>query len=277
VKRSTVVVGPILLLANALTFAQTQAVSSNDQPAMPTTADQGIYISGLEVLNQKRTPDQANYFANYLGKVLNAARKKWYPQIPELQKSGDIKPGKTIVEFDINRDGSLGKTNVVQSSGDDQLDRAAEQAVTASAPYERLLETYYSGKQLKIRMHFGYNQPPSAEAPFCAGPNLGAHPGPTGAPYRVGKGRVSAPQATYSPDPEYSEDARRARYQSDVTLAGTVDDEGALTDLCVTQAAGVGLDEKAMEAVRKWRFRPATLQGQPVPVRIAVEVAFRLY
>ena len=87
-----------------------------------------------KALNKGHAPDQANYLANYLGKILRAARKKWYPQITELQKSIDIKPGKTIVELEINRDGSLGKTNVVQSSGDDQLDRVAEQAVTASAP-----------------------------------------------------------------------------------------------------------------------------------------------
>jgi len=125
-------------------------------------------------------------------------------------------------------------------------------------------------------MYFGYNQPSSAEAPFCEGPNWGAHPVEGSAVYRVGNG-VKAPHATYSPDPEYSEEARRAKYQSEVTVAGTVDPQGAFTDLCLVQAAGFGLDEQAMRAVRAWKFEPATLQGQPVAVRLHVETTFRLY
>jgi TonB family protein len=62
-----------------------------------------------------------------------------------------------------------------------------------------------------------------------------------------------------------------------VRIAGTVDLQGAFTDLCVAQAAGEGLDEKALEAVAAWKFEPATLQGEPVAVRLNVEVSFRLY
>jgi len=62
-----------------------------------------------------------------------------------------------------------------------------------------------------------------------------------------------------------------------VQIAGTVDPQGAFTDLCVSQAAGEGLDEKAMEAVSTWKFEPATLRGEPVAVRVNVEVSFRLY
>jgi len=67
------------------------------------------------------------------------------------------------------------------------------------------------------------------------------------------------------------------RYQSKVRLAGTVDREGTFTDLCVLVPAGQGLDEKAMAAVKTWRFEPATLEGGPVAVRINVEVEFNLY
>jgi TonB family protein len=82
---------------------------------------------------------------------------------------------------------------------------------------------------------------------------------------------------TYQPDPEYSEEARKAKYQGDVTLAGTVDPHGELTDLCVVQALGAGLDEKAIGEARRWRFEPATLEGKPVAFRISVEVTFRMY
>jgi TonB family protein len=66
-------------------------------------------------------------------------------------------------------------------------------------------------------------------------------------------------------------------HMSMVRTAGTVDPQGAFTDLCVAEAGGAGLDEKAVEAVTTSKFEPATLQGEPVPVRILVEVNFRLY
>jgi TonB family protein len=67
------------------------------------------------------------------------------------------------------------------------------------------------------------------------------------------------------------------KYQSRVRLAGTVDMQGTFTDLCVLVPAGAGLDEKAMSAVKTWRFEPASLGREPVAVRINVEVDFRLY
>jgi protein TonB len=60
-------------------------------------------------------------------------------------------------------------------------------------------------------------------------------------------------------------------------VGGTVDPAGAFTDLCIAQAAGEGLDEKAIEAVRTWKFEPAKREGEPVAVRIGIEVSFRLY
>ena len=64
---------------------------------------------------------------------------------------------------------------------------------------------------------------------------------------------------------------------SNVEIAGTVDPHGYFTDLCVVQAAGAGLDEMAIEAVKTWKFEPATLQGEPVAMRLKVDVSFRLY
>ena len=121
-------------------------------------------------------------------------------------------------------------------------------------------------------MYFGYAQVASSEAPMCDGPNWGAHPR-DGVLHQVGHG-VSAPKATYAPDPEYCEQARQAKYTSVSWIAGTVDPQGSFTDLRQAQAAGTGLDEKAI--VRPWKFEPATMEGKPVAVRIVVEVSFRL-
>jgi len=106
------------------------------------------------------------------------------------------------------------------------------------------------------------------------GPGYGGGIG--GGAYRVGGG-VSAPRVLYSPDPEYSEEARRAKYQGSVVLWIVVGPDGRVRDVRVQRTLGLGLDEKAIEAVRKWRFEPARKNGQPVAVQVNVEVNFRLY
>ena len=95
-------------------------------------------------------------------------------------------------------------------------------------------------------------------------------------PYRVGGG-VSAPRALYAPDPEYSEEARKAKYQGTVVLWVVVGPDGKPRDIRVQRSLGLGLDEKAVEAVRQWKFEPAKMNGNPVAVQINVEVNFRLY
>jgi TonB family protein len=97
----------------------------------------------------------------------------------------------------------------------------------------------------------------------------------TGGVYRVGGG-VSAPRVLYSPDPEYSDEARRAKYEGTCVLSLIVGPDGLPRDIRVARSLGMGLDEKAIEAVRQWRFQPAMKDGQPVTVAINVEVSFRL-
>jgi TonB family protein len=111
-----------------------------------------------------------------------------------------------------------------------------------------------------------------------AGPGLGPGEGGGvgGGVYRVG-GSVSAPRALFSPDPEYSDEARKAKYQGDVVLEAIIGPDGRPRALRVQRSLGMGLDEKALEAVSRWRFSPALKDGHAVAVRVAIEVAFRLY
>jgi TonB family protein len=88
---------------------------------------------------------------------------------------------------------------------------------------------------------------------------------------------IIAPRAIYDPEPEYSEEARRVKHQGVVVLALVVDPQGKTRDIRVARSLGMGLDEKAIEAVRKWRFTPGTKDGTPVPVQVNIEVNFRLY
>jgi periplasmic protein TonB len=106
------------------------------------------------------------------------------------------------------------------------------------------------------------------------GPGRGGGIG--GGVFKVGGG-VSAPKAIYAPDPEFSEEARKAKYQGTVILWVVVGTDGRPRDIKVQRALGMGLDEKAVETVRTWKFEPAKKDGQAVPVQIFVEVNFRLY
>ena len=106
------------------------------------------------------------------------------------------------------------------------------------------------------------------------GPGEGGGVG--GGVYSVGGG-VSAPIPIYKPEPAYSEEARKAKYQGTVVLWITVDTAGGVTDCRVVKPLGLGLDEKAVETVRTWKFKPALRSGTPVPVRVMVEVSFRLF
>jgi len=94
--------------------------------------------------------------------------------------------------------------------------------------------------------------------------------------FRVGNG-VSPPRAVYDPDPEYSEEARKAKYQGTVVLAIVVDPSGHPRDVRVARSLGMGLDQKAVEAVEKWKFTPGLKDGMAVAVQVNVEVSFRLY
>ncbi len=106
------------------------------------------------------------------------------------------------------------------------------------------------------------------------GPGWGGGIG--GGAYRVGGG-VSAPKPLYTPDPEYSEEARKAKFQGVVVLWLVIGADGRPREIRVARPLGMGLDQKAVEAVRSWRFEPARKDGQAVPVVMNVEVSFRLY
>jgi TonB family protein len=107
------------------------------------------------------------------------------------------------------------------------------------------------------------------------GPGSGGNFG--GGLERIG-GRVSGPVVLVSPEAEFSDEARRAKYQGVCLIHLIVDAQGNPQNPRVVRTLGMGLDEKALEAVRKYKFKPAMKDGKtPVAVEINVEVNFRLY
>jgi len=96
-----------------------------------------------------------------------------------------------------------------------------------------------------------------------------------GGVYKVGNG-TTAPVVLYKKEPEYSEEARKAKYQGTVVLYIEVDPSGRAVNPRVLRSLGLGLDEKAMEAVKQWKFKPGYRDGKPVTVAAQIEVNFRL-
>jgi periplasmic protein TonB len=115
-----------------------------------------------------------------------------------------------------------------------------------------------------------------------AGPGKGNNFGPGDSPgagngIYVPGGDVSAPIPIVTPQAEFSDEARRAKFQGICVIALIVDAEGNPQNPRVVRRLGMGLDEKAMEAVLRYRFKPARKAGKPVPVWVTVAVNFRLY
>lgn len=94
--------------------------------------------------------------------------------------------------------------------------------------------------------------------------------------YHVGGG-VSNPTLIYSPDPEFSDEARRAKYQGVCVVGLIVDTLGNPQRVHIVRPLGMGLDEKAMDAVRQYKFKPAQFKGKNVAVEVNIEVNFRIY
>jgi protein TonB len=116
------------------------------------------------------------------------------------------------------------------------------------------------------------------------GPGIGDGPGGTGlddgvspeAPMRVG-GAVRAPVPILRPAPRYPEIARKARIEGTVLVEATIDQAGTVVDARVLHDIGMGCGQAALDAIRGWRYEPATLNGRPVSVYLEVRVSFQLH
>jgi protein TonB len=106
------------------------------------------------------------------------------------------------------------------------------------------------------------------------GPGSGGNYG--GNVKQVGGG-VSQPKVIYQVEPEFSEEARKAKFMGVPTVSIIVDQHGIPQNVHILRGVGMGLDEKAVEAVKLWRFKPALENGKPVPVYLNIEVNFEIF
>jgi TonB family protein len=156
------------------------------------------------------------------------------------------------------------------------LDRESPETATALELYAQFLRTHertveaeeQAARARGIRMKY-------ASAGVSTRLSIDGNTTPGGGVFRVGGG-VTPPALISKIEPSYSEEARAAKYQGTVLLYVEVDPDGYARNIRVARSLGLGLDEEAVEAVRRWRFRPGTKEGNPVTVAATIEVNFRL-
>jgi TonB family protein len=170
--------------------------------------------------------------------------------------------GTVVVEVKLDANGNVSDAHVV--SGPDELRNAVLQSVLQW----HLMKTL-AGSTRQVTISFSL--PAEGSQPGVAG---GAG-GEVSAVFRVGNG-VTAPVVLYRKEPEYTEEARKAGYHGTVLLYVEVDPSGKATNIRVQHSLGTGLDEKAIEAVKQWKFKPGYKDGKPVTVAATIEMNFRL-
>jgi TonB family protein len=112
-------------------------------------------------------------------------------------------------------------------------------------------------------------------APGCCGPGPGGGGLPPGV--RASSPGVSAPSCPVQVEPNYSDEARRAKIQGAVILAVTIQKDGSIETNKILQSLGYGLDEEAQKVLNKWKCVAAKYNGQPVALPIQIRVNFHLY
>ena len=211
-------------------------LAAPDSPEQATIME--LYAKALQRLNQ---PDQAAEMRAKAAKIRAAAppAPPVFPKAP-MQKQG-APVGETIVTSQANREPANLPTPFGTSTG--QGNAAALPPAPPPPP------------------------PPSSQSGTLDGVAVRGYSAAAGA---------TLPRVIRKVEPAYSDEARAARFQGTVVLHAEVGPDGKAHDISVQRHLGLGLDEKAVEAVSQWLFQPAMKDGQPVTASVTLEVNFRL-
>jgi TonB family protein len=203
------------------------------------------------------------------------------PKYPKEAHKKKIE-GQVVLRATVALDGNLKDITVV--SGDPILADAVLEAVRQWRYQPSKVNGEPVEAQHEITVTFKRDESTAQIGPDDLSPDVPLEP-PEDIEKRIAAGEffpsssreVKYPRAVYSPEPEYSEPARKAKYQGTCILGLIVGADGTPLSVWITRPLGLGLDEKAIQAVQKWRFDPATKDGAPVAVLLNVEVSFHLY
>jgi TonB family protein len=177
--------------------------------------------------------------------------------------------GTSLLSLVIDSDGTPSNIQVLQSHGA-ASDAAAIEAIKLTKFQPGSVDGRPAPVRIFARTRFSEDQRPTY-------PRILSHLGPIGSAGPPMRPYDKPPVALYAPNAQYSDRARKAKLNGYVLISLLVTEDGLPTDLKVVKSLGMGLDENALECVSKYRFKPATKDGVPVPTHISVEVIFQLY
>jgi TonB family protein len=192
------------------------------------------------------------------------------PVYPPAAKAAHVQ-GIVVLHAMISKEGTVEALQVV--SGPTLLRSSALDAVRQWTYKPYLLNGEPQEVETTINVNYTFAEPPPAKEPD-AGPQEDEATGST--PRRIGGG-VSAPLLIYEESPQYSPEARKAKTNGMVLVSLVVDANGNPQMVHVVRGVGMGLDERALEAVREYKFKPAMENGKPVPVQLNIEVNFKIF
>ena len=188
------------------------------------------------------------------------------PVYPQEAKERGIE-GAVILHAIIDKDGTVKELAV--TSGPPELVASAMDAVKQWVYKPYLLNGEPTEVETTITVNYSLQSHPQASSDAAPQPEQQSA-------YNIG-GSVHPPVLTYSRDPEYPESLRAAKLSGDVIVSLIVDQDGLPREVRIAKGMGNEFDQKAVEAVEQYRFRPATQNGEPVPVNLKIEVRFQSY
>ena len=239
--------------------------TSNDQGSRYSPLTQ---VGNMEVLSEHRSADLGPYLRS---SVMPSLRGNWQWVVRTREtalSTSSTAPRVITAEFAISKDGDLQNPRITESSGEQPLDDTVLDALRRSNPFAALPQDFSAPLELRCSFYYRAGRGILFDR---GGVKL---PGPY--TERRPSDGVIPPRVTYSPDPPFSDKARKKRVQGIVILTVTVTASGDVGDVKVVQGLGSGLDEQAVNTVRTWKFQPATKNGEPVQAEVPVEISFHL-
>jgi len=248
----------LVMAVSVLGLSLASGAQSTSTPSISAVSDQSSPSSKSASAPQPESGEIVG------GRLMHQEDPK-YPKEAREQKL----QGQVVVQITVEETGEVSRAAAL--SGELPLAKAAVNSVVKwrFQPFTK------DGHPLRVQQNVVFNFAPGNKVAELQLPLSEPTAAKLPSVFRVG-GRVSAPRPLYSPDAGYSEEARQAKYEGVCVLTLIVGPDGLPWNVRVARSLGMGLDEKAIEAVKRWRFQPAMKDGKPVAVAINVEVQFRL-
>lgn len=272
---------------SAHTTAQTEQAANTAVPSAPekteseppTQAENTSGPSATPALETQQTAAPVRVSSDLLAPYL---LHKTRPKYPAVAQTARVQGTVTLAAI-IRQDGRVGE--ITAKKGHPMLVPPAIEAVRQWRYRPYLVDGKATEVQTEIAVRFRLTPPTpaAAAAPVPAAPGP-AKPAPSGGQADPSlypqlpstDPHITPPRTLYAQRPEYTEQARQARLQGIVVLTAVIENDGRVGDVHVVQSLGMGLDEKAIAAVRKSKFAAATKDGKAMAVRMKITVNFVL-